>query len=111
MWEGDVENLEEMIKDAHLESNPAVTDLNENYHDMLERIIKNNKNDEVVLENPDPDWGDILGFWAAWKLCENDGEFPDFANDSMEGLNKVFNDMVMVEYEVTLLSLREPIRF
>ena len=101
-WEGDVENLEEMIKDAHLEPNPAVTSLNESYHDRLDRIIKNNKHDEVVLENPDPDWGDILGFWAAWKLCENDGEFPDFANDSMEGLNKVFNDMVMVEYEVTL---------
>lgn len=101
-WEGDVENLEEMIKDAHLEPNPAVTALNESYHDRLDRIIKNNKHDEVVLENPDPDWGDILGFWAAVQLCENDGEFPDFANDSMEGLNKVFNDMVTVEFEVTL---------
>ena len=101
-WEGDVENLEEMIKDAYLEPNPAVTALNESYHDRLDRIIKNNRHDEVVLENPDSDWGDILGFWAAWKLCENDGEFPDFANDSMEGLNKAFNDMVTVEFEVTV---------
>ena len=101
VWEGDVENLEEMIKDAHMEPNPAITAVNDSYHDRLDRIIKNNKHDEVVLEEPDPDWGDILGFWAAWQLCINDGEFPDFAKSGMEGLNKVFNDMVNVEFEVT----------
>lgn len=101
VWEGDVENLEEMIADAHLEPNPAITALNESYHDRLDRIIRNNKHDEVILENPDPDWGDILGFWAAWQLCVNDGEFPDLANSGMEGLPKVFNDMVTVEFEVT----------
>lgn len=101
VWEGDVENLEEMIKDAHMEPNPAITVVNDSYHDRLDRIIKNNKHDEVVLEEPDPDWGDILGFWAAWQLCINDGEFPDFAKSGMEGLNRVFNDMVSVEFEVT----------
>lgn len=101
VWEGDVENLEEMIADAHLEPNPAIVALNESYHDRLDRIIRNNKHDEVVLEDPDPDWGDILGFWAAWQLCINDGEFPDLAKSGMEGLPKVFNDMVTVEFEVT----------
>ncbi len=101
VWEGDVENLEEMIADAHLEPNPAITALNESYHDRLDRIIRNNKHDEVVLEDPDPDWGDILGFWAAWQLCVNDGEFPDLANSGMEGLPRVFADMVAVEFEVT----------
>lgn len=101
VWEGDVENLEEMIKDAHLEPNPAILDLNESYHYRLDRIIENNRYDEVVLEDPDPDWGDILGFWAAWQLCENGGEFPDFADGQMEGLSEVFNDMIMVEFEVT----------
>lgn len=100
VWEGDVENLEEMIGDAHLEPNPAITALNESYHNRLDRIIKNNKHDEVILENPDPDWGDILGFWAAWQLCVNDGEFPDLES-GMEGLPKVFADMVTVEFEVT----------
>lgn len=106
VWEGDVENLEEMIKDAHLEPNPAIVAVNDAYHDRLIRIIKNNKHDEVVLENPDPDWNDILGFWAAWQLCENDGEFPDFAEGGMAGLSKVFNDMVRVEFEVA--ANREP---
>ncbi len=101
VWEGDVENLEEMIKDAHVEPNPAILDLNESYHYRLDRIIENNRHDEVLIENPDPDWGDILGFWAAWQLCENGGEFPDFADGQMEGLSEVFNDMVTVEFEVT----------
>lgn len=101
VWEGDVENLEEMIKDAHMEPNPAITAVNDSYHDRLDRIIRNNRHNEVVLEEPDPDWGDILGFWAAWQLCENGGEFPDFAKSGMEGLDKVFNDMVTVEFEVT----------
>lgn len=101
VWEGDVENLEEMIADAHLEPNPAIVALNESYHDRLDRIIGNNKHDEVILEDPDPDWGDILGFWAAWQLCVNDGEFPDLANSGMEGLPRVFADMVTVEFEVT----------